>query len=82
MTGRSFNPKDPQANRVLGELALLQQIILAKTGREYLSWLRDVELRNLGAQDTTIDQYLHALTSMDAKGFKQFLQRFLQQGRG
>lgn len=79
MTSPDFEPKDAQANRVVGEIAVLQQSILAKTGREYLAWLKDVELRNLGIPESAIDEYLRALTSTDAKNFKQILLRFLTQ---
>jgi len=79
MTSPNFEPKDAQANRVIGEIAVLQQAILAKTGREYLNWLKDVELRNLGIPDPAIDEYLRSLTSTDAKSFKQSILRFLSQ---
>lgn len=82
MTNPAFEPKDAQANRVVGEIASLQQTILAKTGQQYLTYLRDVELRNLGLQDPAIDSYLTALMSCDAKRFKTFLLQFLQQSRG
>lgn len=81
MINPAFEPKDAQANRVMGEIALLQQTILAKTGREYLTYLRDVELRGLGLQEAAIDSYLTALMTGDAKKFKKFLLEFLQQGR-
>jgi len=79
MTSPNFDPKDAQANRVVGEIAILQQAILAKTGREYLNWLKDSELRNLGIPDAAIEEYLRALTTTDAKNFKQILLRFLSQ---
>lgn len=82
MTNPAFDPKDPQTNRVIGEIASLQQTILAKTGREYLSWLRDVELMNLGLQGAAADQYLNALVTTDPKGFKAFLLNFLKRERG
>lgn len=82
MTNPAFDPKDPQANRVVGEIATLQQTILAKTGRNYLTYLREVELRNLGLPGQAIDSYLTALLSADPKRFKTFLLQFLQQSRG
>jgi len=83
MTSASFDPKNPQANRVVGEIAALQRAILAKTGRTYLTWLRDSELRVLGLPQQAIDEYLQALvTTTDDKAFKAFLVRFLQSARG
>jgi exportin-T len=76
----SFNAKDPQARQVLGEIAQLQQNILAKTGDAYLAWLREVELKNMGADPEVIEAYLGALVGMDVKGFRGFLGGFV--GRG
>ncbi|KAK5003057.1 pre-tRNA nuclear export protein, partial [Cryomyces antarcticus] len=72
----SFNAKDMQARQVLSEVASLQQMILLKTGQEYLTWLRDKELREMGLQGQVIDEYLRALTG-DAKAFKQFFLQFV-----
>lgn len=80
MSASTFNPKEANANRELAEIAILQQLILAKTGQQYLKWTRDTELRNLGANDAMIDEYLHALITKDSKAFKVFLQSFLQRG--
>ena len=82
MTSSVFDPKNPQANRVLGEIAVLQQAILTKTGRAYLTWLRETELRGLGLPQQTIDDYSNALVSTDGKAFKNYLLRFLQAARG
>lgn len=85
MTSPGFDVNDSQAPRVLGEVATLQLAILAKTGREYLSWLRG-EMGGLGLQDPAIDEYLRALVTAgaaaDAKGFKNFLVRFLKSAGG
>lgn len=81
MTNPGFTPKDAQADRVLGEVAVLQQTILAKCGQAYVSWLRERELPGLGAQGGIVDEYLNALSSMGAKAFKQFLVNFLTQAR-
>ena len=59
---------------MLGEAAGLQRAIYAKTGQEYLTWLRDMELRGMGMNDATIDEYLNALCTLDAKRFRQFFQ--------
>ncbi|MCJ1394942.1 pre-tRNA nuclear export protein [Xylographa bjoerkii] len=74
----AFNPKDAQGRQVLGEAAGLQRAIYAKTGQEYLTWLRDVELRGMGMNDATIDEYLNALCTLDAKRFRQFFQALVQ----
>lgn len=81
MSGPDFNPREANANRVLGEIANLQQMILAKTGREYLSWLRDVELKGLGLQGPLVDEYLAALVTKESKAFKGFLVAYLQKAR-
>lgn len=70
----SFDPKDAQGKQVLGEAAVLQKAILAKTGQEYLTWLRDVELSGMGMDSGTIDEYLRALCNNDTKGFQRFFQ--------
>ncbi|MCJ1382803.1 pre-tRNA nuclear export protein [Xylographa soralifera] len=74
----AFDPKDAQGRQVLGEAAGLQRAIYAKTGQEYLTWLRDMELRGMGMNDATIDEYLNALCTFDAKGFRQFFQALVQ----
>ncbi|KAI9686471.1 MAG: pre-tRNA nuclear export protein [Bogoriella megaspora] len=76
----AFNAKDPQARQVVAEIATLQQNILAKTGDQYLTYLRDVELKNMGAGMDVVEQYLSALTGMDVKAFRVFLNTFV--GRG
>ncbi|KAI9839121.1 MAG: pre-tRNA nuclear export protein [Sarea resinae] len=81
-TNPSFNAKDPQARQVLGEIGGLQKVILAKTGGEFVAWLRDVELRGLGIEGEPMEEYLRALTSLDLKGFKQFFQAFVQRTGG
>ena len=70
----AFDPKGPQAKQVLAEAAHLQKAILAKTGAEYIAWLRDVELRSMGMNEETINEYTHAIKGMDLKGFRQYFQ--------
>ena len=70
----NFNPKDAQGRQVLGEAAGLQKAIYSKTGGEYVTWLRDVELRGMGMDEGTVDDYMNALCNSDAKGFRQFFQ--------
>ena len=73
----SFNAKDAQARQVLGEAANLQKTIYSKTGQEYLSWLKESELRNMGMNDAMISEYLSKLTGLDVKGFRGFFQAFI-----
>lgn len=71
-TNSNFNSKDAQARMTLGEAATLQKSIYAKTGQEHLTWLRDVELRGMGMDSGTIDEYLRSLRESDIKSFRQF----------
>ena len=73
----SFNSQDAQARLVLGEAANLQKIIYSKTGQEYLSWLRDNELRSMGMSNDMINEYLSKMTSLDTKGFRTYFQTFV-----
>ena len=70
----NFNPKDAQGKQVLGEAAGLQKAIYVKTGRDYMTWLREVELKGMGIDVNTIEEYVRALVTLDAKGFRQFFQ--------
>ncbi|KAF2234306.1 Xpo1-domain-containing protein [Viridothelium virens] len=82
LSSPSFNAKDPQARQVLGEIANLQQNILVKTGDQYLTWLKDVELKNLGVGPDVVEEYLRALAGMDMKAFRGFLTAFVGRARG
>lgn len=77
---RGFNPKDAQARQVLAEAAGLQKTIYLKTGQEYLSWLKDNELRNMGMNDDMINEYLRNLVALDQRAFKIFFQNFITKG--
>ena len=70
----NFNSKDAQGKQLLGEAAGLQKAIYTKTGQEYLSWLREVELRETGMDSGTIQEYIQALCTLDMKGFRHFFQ--------
>lgn len=70
----NFNPKDAQGKQVLGEAAGLQKAIYVKTGHDYMTWLREVELKGMGIDGNTIEEYVGALVTLDAKGFRQFFQ--------
>ena len=82
LSSPAFNAKDPQARQVLGEIASLQQDILAKTGDQYLTWLKDVELKNMGAGPEVAEEYLRALAGMDMKAFRGFLTAFVGRAGG
>jgi exportin-T len=77
---RAFSPKDAQARQVLAEAATLQKTIYNKTGQEYLSWLRDNELRNTGMNSDMINEYLRNLVDLDQRAFKTFFQSFVTKG--
>lgn len=77
---RVFNPRDAQARQVLAEAGVLQKTIYNKTGQQYLSWLRDNELRNMGMNDNMIDEYLRNLVDLDQRAFKTFFQNFVTKG--
>ncbi len=68
----NFDPKDAQGKQVLGEAAALQKAIYTKTGQEYLTYLKDVELSGMGMDGVTINEYLSALSQPDTKAFQQF----------
>lgn len=82
MTSPAFDPKNPQANRVMGEIAELQKVILAKTGRTYLTWLRDNEMSKFGLSPEVIDTYLQNMVIQDKKTFKNSACEFLQAAKG
>lgn len=73
-TSLDFPSKDAQAKLVLGEAAGLQKAIYLKTGQEYVTWLRNVELRDMGMDAGIMEEYLRALCNFDLKGFRQFFQ--------
>lgn len=73
-TQPTFDPRDAQGKQVLAEAASLQKAIYAKTGQEYLTWLREAELKGMGMDAGTVEEYLGALSSLDLKGFKLFFQ--------
>lgn len=71
-TNPNFDAKDAQGKQVLGEAAGLQKAIYSKTGQEYLTYLRNVELSGMGVDSGIIDEYLTALCHSDTKTFQQF----------
>lgn len=77
----NFDPKDAYGRQAMGEAAGLQKAIYSKTGDEYLSYLRNTELSGTGMDAGTVDEYLRALTSADAKAFKQYFQSLVQRSK-
>ena len=68
----SFDSKDAQGRQVLNEAASLQKAIYAKTGPEYLNYLREVELRGMGMNNDIIEEYLNALSTSDTRNFQGY----------
>ena len=73
-TNPSFEPKDAQGRQALGEAAGLQKAIYTKIGQEYLTWVRDVELKGMGMNSGMMEEYLRALSTLDGKAFRHFFQ--------
>ena len=67
-----FDAKDAQGKQVLAEAAGLQKAIYAKTGSEYLTYLRDIELSRMGMNNGIIEDYLRNLCNLDVKGFQNY----------
>jgi len=67
-----YNPNDAQGRQVLKEAAALQKAICAKNGATYLAYLRDVELRGMGMDEGSIEEYLRALAGLDLKEFRNY----------
>ena len=68
----NFDSKDAQGKQVLGEAAALQKAIYSKSGQDYLTYLRNVELTGMGMDAGTIEEYLKALSTMEVKAFQQY----------
>lgn len=77
----NFDPKDAQSRQAMGEAAGLQKAIYTKTGEEYLSHLRNSELSGMGMDAGTVEEYLTALSNIDAKAFKQYFQALVQRSK-
>ncbi|KAI4245676.1 MAG: hypothetical protein L6R42_010133, partial [Xanthoria sp. 1 TBL-2021] len=77
----NFDPKDAQGKQAMGEAAGLQKAIYTKTGEQYLNFLRTSELSGMGMDAGTVDEYLRALSSSDAKTFKQYFQNLVQRSK-
>ena len=68
----AFDAKDAQGKQALAEAAGLQKAIYTKTGQEYLTYLRDVELSRMGMNSGIIEEYLQNLCNSDVKGFQNY----------
>jgi exportin-T len=79
-TNANFNNKDGQARQALNEAGALQKTIYHKLGDQYLTWLRDNELRGMGMADAMMNEYLQKLSTMDMRAFKSFFAKFVAQG--
>ena len=78
----NFSRQDATARQVLQEAAGLQKTLYQKNGQNYISWLRDNELRSMGMSDTMIDEFLGTLSSAEMKQYKTFFARFVAQAGG
>jgi exportin-T len=81
-----FSAKDAQARQVLQEVAGLQAEILKKVGTPYGDRLRE-ELRGMGVDDSSIDEYLrHLVGALENqkkdKEWRQFFVRFIERASG
>jgi exportin-T len=79
-TNPAFNGKDAQGRQALQEAAGLQKTIYTKTGQQYLTWLQEKELRNMGMNDTLVNEYLQNLATMEARTFKTYFTKLVAQG--
>ena len=70
----TINPRDAQAKNVLGEAAIMQQAIYAKTGQEYLNWLQNSSSSGINLSEIVNEEYLQALSTLDARKFRQYFQ--------
>jgi exportin-T len=75
----NFSRTDAQARQVLQEAAGLQKTLYQKNGENYLTWLRDNELRSMGMSDAMIGEYLGTLSTSETKAFKNFFAKFIAQ---
>jgi len=76
----NFNPKDGQSRQVLMEAAALQKTIYAKNGQEYIAYLRNTELPNLGLQGPMLEDFFVKLTTLDVKAWKSWFAKFVSSG--
>ena len=72
-----FNAGDAQIRSVLQEAAALQWTILRKTGNVYREQLQ-TELRNLGAAEAGVMEFVKHAESDDVVVFKKFFASFVQ----
>ncbi|KAL8783023.1 MAG: hypothetical protein Q9213_004920 [Squamulea squamosa] len=77
----NFDAKDAQGKQAMAEAAGLQKAIYIKTGEEYLNFLRNTGLSRMGMDAGTVDEYLRALSTSDAKTFKQYFQNLVHRSK-
>ncbi|KAL9043524.1 MAG: hypothetical protein Q9214_003293 [Letrouitia sp. 1 TL-2023] len=77
----AFDPNDAQCKQALGEAAALQKLIYWKTGKEYLGWLRDNELRGMGMDETRMAKHLEVLRHSTLTTFKEYFQKLVQESK-
>ncbi|KAI9681452.1 MAG: pre-tRNA nuclear export protein [Caeruleum heppii] len=71
-THPAFHVRDAQARQLLHEIAALQKTLYAKTGDEYLRFLREVEFPRLGMVDgpgKEVDAYVEAVRTLERRRF-------------
>ncbi|KAL9613501.1 MAG: hypothetical protein Q9167_001943 [Letrouitia subvulpina] len=78
----AFNPNDAQGKQALGEAAALQKMIYRKTGKEYIKWLRDNELRGMGMSETAMKTHLEFLSGANLKMFKEYFLDLVLESKG
>ena len=68
----SFDPKDAQSKQFLAEAAGLQKAIYVKTGQEYLTYLKNIELSGMGMNSGIVEEYLSNLCNTDLRAFQNY----------
>ena len=68
----NFDPKDAQSKQFLAEAAGLQKAIYAKTGQEYLTYLKNIELSGMGMNSSIAEEYLSNLCNTELRGFQNY----------
>jgi exportin-T len=76
-----FSARDAQIRSVLQEAAALQWTILRKTGNVYRDQLQ-TELRNLGAGEAGVMEFVKHAEADDVLAFKKFFASFVQGAKG
>ncbi|KAF9200449.1 pre-tRNA nuclear export protein [Haplosporangium sp. Z 27] len=77
----NFDLQDGQSMMVLGEIAGLQKALVAKQGDGILTYLSQVYLPSINCPADLAQEYVQALSQLDAKQFKKYFQAFIQKSR-